>query len=242
MLCLGNDRLLIINYSESTVKIFNMRSKKVLLKTDLASISIFDFILAISKSKIIKYKGDIVLAEDLLIFSNSFKFQYIYSREQYSINLKGSERSICKSLTRKRLFTQRDENVKAYALKQSTVCLTDTIPLPLDHRIEYMKHVGDDYLCGFVSAYMPILLVIQISTRKVIVVNLDVMSDCETLNQVEYNEVTKIAEGDMDIENTDKKNGLKMIQVTQDTILSESETMKKMLFCLIYCLLAKVPY
>ena len=214
-----------------------MRTKKVLLKTELSKRSPFTYGFFGTKMKHIKFKGDLVLA-DKNNKMGQLQFQYLYSRERYRINLKADEHCICKSLIRKLIFTQQCKNVNIYALKQSKAFLIDSMPLPLDHRIKYMKHVGDDYLCGFVSACMPILLVIQISTRKLMIVNLDIMRKYEKPIDLENNEKAKTMKGDMDLEKTAKQNELKMILVTPDTILNESEDVKQVF----YSLLTKVPY
>ena len=237
ILCLGNDRLVVVEDISDIAKIIDMRTKKVLLKPQLNQRSLFMNDFFGTKMKQIKFKGDVVLA-DKNIGIGQLQFEYLYSRERYRIELKAYEHCICKSLIRKLIFTQQGANVNIYALKQSNACLIDSMPLPLDHRIEYMKHVGDDYLCGFVTACVPILLVIQISIRKVMIVNLDIMGNCEKPKEQENNEKAKIMKGDMDLENTAKENEPIIILVTPDTILNASEDIKKVF----YSLLTKDPY
>lgn len=170
--------------------------------------------------------------------TNKHEFHYLYSRKRYAIKLEDDESCICKSLTRKLLITQHGTKVKIYHLQKSWKWLIDSIPLPLDHKIKHITHVCDDYLCGFVTANMPILLVIQISTCKVMIVNLDVKRDCDTSITLEKNEKPEMMKRDVDLENIDVQNGLRMLQVTPDTLLNESDHMKRIL----YSLLAKDLY
>jgi hypothetical protein len=57
---LGKDRLLVINYTQSNVKVYNIRSRKLLLKNNLVSNC---------QKMIVKFKGDIVLTENPHTFS-----------------------------------------------------------------------------------------------------------------------------------------------------------------------------
>ena len=228
---LGKDRLMVMNYTRHYFKVYNIRTRKLILNSPLASMSM--------NATIVKDKVDLVLTEVRLDSPyNRLELQYLYNRKQYWILINQFERCICRLKTINRVCTQDGFNVNVYALKQSNFHLVKSIPLPLHHRIDLITHVGDDYLCSFVTANMPILLVIQISTCKVTIVNLDVKRDCDKSIALENNEKPEMMKEDKDLENKEERNEFKMMQVTPDTILNESDDIK----ILFYSLFVNYPY